>query len=340
MATPPRRCGKSGPPGFCNRTFPRYIADFDDPQRWLMESLHVTHDASRTGPHDALTEPDANATGLAARARRIAGAPAFQYAILGVIAVNAALLGLETSPALDARFGRWFDALGYAAQIIFTVEIAIRLTAYAPRPHRFFREGWNTFDFTVVAVAFVPATGGLSNLARLARILRATRLVSALPELRLIFETLLRSIPSIAHIIVLLTLFVYIYGIVGFQLYANTDPARWGSLGAALLTLFQVLTLEGWPDINEALADTHRWSWLFFSTFIVVAVLIVTNLAVAVIINSLEAAKQADARRFDLEVPGSPLTRIDEIRASLERLEHDIRIVAEEVRDRARDPAS
>lgn len=305
-----------------------------------MKSLHVTHDASRTGPHSPPTEADEAVHGLAGRARRIAGAPVFQYAILGVIAANAVLLGLETSPALDTRFGRWFDAFGIAAQVIFTIEIAIRITAYLPRPARFFRDGWNIFDFAVVAVAFVPATGGLSNLARLARILRATRLVSAMPELRLIFETLLRSIPSIGHIIVLLTLFVYIYGIVGFHLYAATDPARWGSLGAALLTLFQVLTLEGWPDIHETLADAHRWSWLFFSTFIVVAVLIVTNLAVAVIIHSLEAAKQADARRFDIEVPGAPLARIDEIRASLERLEHDIRIVAEEVRDRARDPAS
>jgi voltage-gated sodium channel len=277
---------------------------------------------------------------MAARCHRIAESASFQYMILGVIFANAALIGLETSPTLDARFGSWFDALGHIAQVIFTIEIAIRLTAHWPRLHRFFRGGWNSFDFAVVAIAFVPATGGLTNLARLARILRATRLVSALPDLRIIFETLLRSIPSIAHIIALIALFVYVYGILGFNLFATTDPSHWGTLGAALLTLFQVLTLEGWPDINNALADAHPWSWLFFASFIIVAVLIVTNLAVAVIIHSLEAAKQADAHRFDREVPGSPLARIAEIRAALLRLEEDIRVVGEEVRDPDRDPMS
>ncbi len=276
---------------------------------------------------------------VVARARAIAGAPSFQNAILIVILVNAILVGLETAPALEARFGNWFDILGVAVQVIFTIEIAIRLAAYWPQLTHFFRDGWNTFDFIVVAVAFLPATGGLSNLARLARLLRATRLISALPELRLIIETLLRSIPSFVHIIVLLGLIIYVYGIVGYSLYAPTDQAHWGSLGRAVLTLFQVLTLEGWPDIHQTLTERHAWAWLFFSSFIIIAVLIIANLAVAVIISSLEAARQAEARRFDIEVPGAPLAHIDEIRATLDRLETDIRSVAEEIRERTRDPS-
>lgn len=277
---------------------------------------------------------------LAARCRRIAESAWFQYSVLGIIILNAVIIGLETSPELDTRFGSWFNALGHLAQALFTVEIAIRVAAHWPRPLRFFRDGWNNFDFAVVAVAFVPVTGGLTNLARLARILRATRLVSALPDLRLIFDTLLRSIPSIAHVLALLGLLVYIYGIVGFHVFAATDPDHWGTLGAALFTLFQVLTLEGWQDIHAALAVAHPWSWLFFGSFIVLAVLVVTNLAVAVIINSLEATKLAEAHQFDIEVPGSPMGRITEIRALLVRLEEDIRAVGEEVRDRERDPAS
>lgn len=281
-----------------------------------------------------------NSSSIVAHARAIAGAPGFQGAILIVILLNAILIGLETSSALEARYGRWFDTLAILVQAIFTVEIAIRLIAYWPNLLRFFRDGWNTFDFVVVAIAFVPATGGLSNLARLARLLRATRLVSAMPELRLIVETLLRSIPSFVHIILLLGLTIYIYAIIGFSLYGATDPAHWGSLGRSILTLFQVLTLEGWPDIHDAVAGTHAWTWLFFSTFIVVAVLVIANLVVAVIINSLEAARQEEARRFDIEVPGAPLTHIDEIRATLDRLEADIRAVAEEIRERTRDPSS
>ncbi len=283
--------------------------------------------------------PGEPASGAVGYARKVARSAAFQNAILVVIVANAILVGLETSSGLDARFGQLFDTLSVLVQAIFTIEIAIRLIAYLPHPERFFRDGWNTFDFVVVAFAFVPATGGLSNLARLARILRATRLISALPGLRLIIETLLRSIPSFAHIIVLLGLFMYVYAVVGSSLYGRTDPEYWGSLGSGILTLFKVLTLEGWPDIHNRVMEAHPWSWVFFSTFIIVAVLIIANLAVAVIISSLEAAKREEAERFDVEVPGEPLAHIEDIRTMLDRLETDIRSVAEEIRLQNRDPS-
>lgn len=307
-----------------------------------VEAAAGSHRNSGTADHPRTAHPtvEVKPGSLVTRCRDIVESTVFQVAVLGVIVLNAVIIGLETSPALDARFGRLFYGLSHLAQILFTIEIAIRLTAHWPRPLRFFRDGWNTFDFTVVAIAFIPATAGLTNLARVARILRATRLVSALPHLRLIFDTLVRSIPSIGHVLALLALLVYLYGIVGYHLFATTDPDRWGTLGAALFTLFQVLTLEGWNDIHAALSPEHRWSWLFFGSFIVVAVFVVANLALAVIITSLEAAKLADAHQFDREVPGSPMGHIEEIRAVLLQLEEDIRAVGEEVRDRDRDPTA
>lgn len=257
--------------------------------------------------------------------RRVAGDERFQNLILAVIVANAVVIGIETSSAARARFGAWTDAFNLAAQVIFTLEIAIRLTAYWPRPLQFFRGGWNVFDFLVVGIAYIPATAGLSNLARLARVARATRLVSALPELRLVFETILRSLPSMTHILVLLTLFLYVYGIAGVHLFGDTDPERWGSLGVAILTLFQVLTLEGWPDVWSGVSGAHRWSWIYFTSFIVGAVWVVTNLFVAVILSNLQAAKQADVERIDSELPGRPLARITEVRQALARLERDIR---------------
>lgn len=286
------------------------------------------HDEHRTAP-----------IGFVGRCRTIAGSRRFQNLILGVIVANAAILGLETSPPLVARFGTLFDAVNLVAQAIFVVELAIRVAAYSPHLRRFFLDGWNTFDFTVVALASLPATGGISNIARLARVLRATRLVSALPELRLVFETMVRSLPSIAHILVLLGLFLYVYAVVGFNVFGATDPERWGSLGAALLTLFQVLTLEGWNEVQGDLIAAHPWSWIFFASFIVVAVWVVTNLFVAVIINNLEAAKQAEGRRFDLEVPGNPMATIGRIREALDSLEQDISAAEEEIRDVHRDPS-
>jgi voltage-gated sodium channel len=263
--------------------------------------------------------------GIVAHCRQVADAPWFQFGIIGVIILNAIVLGLETSPGLQTSFGGVFRWFSHVAQAIFAVEILIRITAHWPRPQQFYRDGWNNFDFIVVAAAFIPATGGLSNLARLARLLRVTRLVSALPELRLIFETLVRSIPSIAHIVALLCVFVYVYAIAGHQLFSAVDPDHWGSLGASLVTLFQVLTLEDWHEVHAAVRETHPWSWAFFLSYIVVAVMVVANLAVAVIINSLEAAKQADARQ-SLPTNAAPtLQKLAEIRQSLASLEDELR---------------
>jgi voltage-gated sodium channel len=301
----------------------------------------ATVDPSTAGTRS--TRPSENggaAGGIAARCGRIAEDRRFQGFIIAVIVLNAVTVGVETSSALAARFGPWFRLVNLAALTVFTAEMVIRVAAYWPRPLQFFRWGWNVFDFVVVGVAFVPSSLGLSTLARLARVVRVTRLISALPELRLVFETMVRSIPSMGHILLLLALFLYVYGIIGVNLYSGSDPERWGSLGAAILTLFQVLTLEGWNEIQAALIGLHPWSWVFFSSFIVVAVWVVTNLFVAVIINNLESVKRAEAEQFDRDVPGTPLARIAEIREMLARLERDVRVAEEEIRDPRRNPST
>ena len=189
--------------------------------------------------------------------RRISSSRWFQNAALAVIVANAALIGVETSPALWERYGGLFKALNAAVQVIFVVEITVRLLAYGPRIHRFFLDGWNVFDFGIVALSLLPAAGPIATVARLARLLRALRVVSALPELRLIVATMLRSIPSLANVVVLLGLILYVYAVVGVHLFAGVDPGNWGSLPRAGLTLFEILTLEGWVDLmNTSLAAT------------------------------------------------------------------------------------
>ena len=225
-------------------------------------------------------------------AGRIANAPAFQHFILGVIVAGAIVIGVETSPTLTARYRSIVVAVEILIQTIFVVEIAIRLLACWPRPAAFFRNGWNVFDFGVVAASLLPQAGPFAMVARLARLIRVTRLVSAFPELRLIIGTMVRSIPSMGHVIVLLTLLLYVYAVLGFHFFRDADPAHWGSLGAALLTLFQMLTLEGWVEIQAAVLDAYPLAWIYFSSFVFVAVFVVVNLFIAVVINNLESVKQ------------------------------------------------
>ncbi len=271
-------------------------------------------------------------------ASRIVDSPRFQHFILGVIVVGAIVIGVETSATLTARYGAIIGAVELLIQTIFVVEIAIRVVACWPQPAAFFRNGWNVFDFAVVAASLLPQAGAFAMVARLARLMRVTRLVSAFPELRLIIGTMVRSIPSMGHVIVLLALLLYVYAVLGFHFFRETDPAHWGSLGAALLTLFQMLTLEGWVEIQDAVLDPYPLAWIYFSSFVFVAVFVVVNLFIAVVINNLESVKHE--QQIDTDRKGAHrglLEAIETVRQRLEELEERLRATPA---DKGIDPAS
>jgi voltage-gated sodium channel len=266
-----------------------------------------------------------------ALARRIADNPRFQYFILSVIVVGAIVIGVETSATLMARYGTAIGALETLIQAIFVAEIAIRILACWPRPLAFFAHGWNLFDFIVVAASLLPQAGAFAVVARLARLLRVTRLISVFPELRLIVTTMLRSIPSMGHVIVLLSLLIYVYAILGFHFFRATDPSHWGALGAALLTLFQMLTLEGWVEIQSAVLEAHPWAWIYFSSFVFVAVFVVVNLFIAVVINNLESVKHEQQIESDrVSAQHELLEMIETVRERLGELEERLRAARSE----------
>ena len=255
---------------------------------------------------------------------RIASSRRFQNGALAVIVANAVLIGVETSPALWERYGGVFNVLNAAVQVIFVVEIAVRLLAFGPRVHRFFLDGWNVFDFVIVALSLLPAAGPMASVARLARLLRALRVVSAVPELRLIVATMLRSIPSLANVVLLLGLILYVYAVVGVHLFAGVDPGNWGSLPRAGLTLFEILTLEGWVDLMDGSLAATGWAWVYYVSFVVIAVFVVVNLFIAIVINNLEAAKR-DEHVAATSQTGVLVARLGGIRKELEAIESALR---------------
>jgi len=262
-------------------------------------------------------------------ARRIATDSRFSGFIVGVIVVNAILVGLETSGDLLSRAGLVLEAFNYAVVAIFAFEIAVRIVAYWPRPLAFFRDGWNVFDFIVVAITMLPAVGTFAAVARLARLLRILRIISVYPELRLIVGTMLRSLSSMVSILLLLALVVYVYAVLGFHLFGAVDPDRWGDLGKSVRTLFETLTLEGWLEFQAAVIVDVPFAWLFFGSYIVIAVFIVVNLFIAVVLHNLEAVKSeqaveaaaADAAAVPLTDDADLLRRVQLIRAELGELE-------------------
>ena len=268
------------------------------------------------------------------RARRIVDDSRFIAFVVGVILVNAVLVGLETSDDLLARFGGLLEAVNAVIIGIFLVEIGIRIVAYWPRPLAFFRDSWNVFDFTIIALSLLPAAGSFATVARLARLLRVVRLVSVLPELRLIVGTMLRSFGSMISIVLLLSLVVYVYAVLGYHLFGDVDPARWGNLGSAVRTLFEALTLEGWLEFQAAVIGQVPLAWLFFGSYILIAVFIVVNLFIAVILNNLETVKAEHAAE-EMEEMTQPdvdedlLRRVEAIRSELGELETRLRARAD-----------
>jgi voltage-gated sodium channel len=259
-------------------------------------------------------------------ARRVAESHGFQNFILGVILVTAVIVGIETSDRLMDRYGGLFELADMVVQTIFVLEIVIRLLAHWPRLGRFFRDGWNLFDLAVVTASLLPQAGAFAMVARLARLLRVTRLVSVFPELRLIVSTMLRSIPSIGHILMMLGLLLYVYGVLGFYLFREQDPERWGTLGAALLTLFQMLTLEGWVEVQNTVLGAYPFAWVYFASFVFVGVFVVVNLFIAVVLNNLETAKLELQLGEDRQSPHhGMLDAIEDVRERLERPERLLR---------------
>ena len=216
--------------------------------------------------------------------------------IAGVIVFNALVLGLETYDGLNDQYGGLLTALNDACLAIFVAEITIRIAAYGRRPQDFFKEGWNVFDFLVIGAVFVPGLRENATLLRVIRLLRVVRLVSVLPDLRVLIRGMLKALPPIGSMGVLAFLLIYVYGMVGWIMFGDEIPEQWGDIGQAMLTLFTVLTLEGWNDVLREGMEVHPWSWVYFVSFVLIASLLLINILIAVIINATEDAREIQHR--------------------------------------------
>ena len=222
---------------------------------------------------------------------RVVGMRAFDNVVVAMILATAVGLGVDTSETLGARFGALVVWVYQAALTVFVIEAAIKLVAVSPRFDRYFRDGWNLFDFIVLVFALVPDTGQFALIARLVRLLRVLRLVTVVPQLRIIVATLVRSLPGLGHVMMLLFVIFYVYAVAGVHLFRHHDPVHWDSLGTALLTLFRVMTLEDWTDVMYIAMELHPMSWIFFVSFVLIAAVVMINLVIAVVINNLHDAR-------------------------------------------------
>jgi voltage-gated sodium channel len=247
--------------------------------------------------------------------------PITQRTILALILVNAVILGLETSPSLMASHGPLLIALDRAILAVFVVEIAARLLV-----HRlaFFHDPWSVFDFVVVGIALVPASGELAVLRAL-RVLRVLRILTIVPSMRRVVGALLSAIPGLGSIALVLLLIYYVFAVIATNLFSAAHPDWFGDIGRSLYTLFQVMTLESWSmGIARPVMETFPYAWAFFVPFILIATFTMLNLFVAIIVSAMQTYEQSD--------PKATVAVVEQAREHIEAdLHAEVRALREEI---------
>lgn len=225
--------------------------------------------------------------------RSFVGSRVFSTVSLTLVIFSAIFLGLETDKSLVQEYGDLFKVIDRAIVILFLFEVGLRIVAHFPTPHRYFKDPWNSFDAAIVVACLLPSSGPFAAVFRLARILRPLRLITHLPSLQIIVGAMLKSFKSLGTIGLLLGIFFYMFGVLGTMTFSEVAPDSFGSLSRTFLTLFQVVTLEGWADILAQVRPTHPFvAPIYFVVFIVFGTMIILNLFIGVIVNSLAEAQQ------------------------------------------------
>lgn len=222
----------------------------------------------------------------------------FEFTMMAVIIFSALVIGINTFN-IDPLFEKALFYVDNLITIVFVVEISLRIAA-EKRAIDFFKDGWNIFDFVIVAVSLIPVDGNYANVARLIRIFRMLRLITLLPELKVIIGALFKSARSIGYVMILMFIIFYVFAVVGTILFESAASGLWKDVGVALLTLFRVMTFEDWTDVMYETMEIHPWSWLYYLIFIFLTTFTFLNMIIGIILDTLnEEHKKVEQDRVD-----------------------------------------
>ncbi|WP_240753952.1 ion transporter [Natronospirillum operosum] len=221
----------------------------------------------------------------------------FEAFVIFVIVMSALLIGARTYDE-TSRYEQMLRWLDHGITLFFLAEILIRMAAER-RLRDFFRNGWNVFDFVIVVASLIPIDDSeMVLLARLLRVFRVLRLVSLIPELRVLMGALLKAIPRMGYVVLLMFIIFYIYGAVGSFLFHEVDAGLWGNISIAMLTLFQVATFESWATaVLYPTMEHYPWAWIYFLSFIFLNAFVFLNMMIGIVLEVM----QKENAQFELE---------------------------------------
>ena len=245
----------------------------------------------------------------------------FQRLIVSIIVLNSILIGAETSPYVMNSIGSYIDVLDLVILILFSLEIILKIFVYKTD---FFKSSWNLFDFLIVAISLFPAAGSFS-VFRALRIVRTLRLLKSIPKLRLIIESLLKSIPSIGWITVLLSIVYYTFAVIGVNLFGEAYPKYFGDLGSSFFTLFQIMTLESWSSaIARPIMDGVPFAGIYFISFILIATYTTLNIFIAIVVNTMNEVSLKDLQEEEEHIKDFVKEENEKLKKQLNGLEQQI----------------
>jgi len=258
---------------------------------------------------------------MSAMVKKLVNHGVFNNFITVIILVQAAVLVLETISELK-KYVLLFNLINACVLSIFIIEAALKIFSSYPNMSKYFRNGWNILDFSIIVISLLPLSGGYTTVARLIRLLRVVRLTNRYREMSIVVMTIIKSLPSMVNVFLLLSLIFFIYGIAGYNLFNSVDAENWGTLPRSILTLFQILTLEGWVEIMSSVTNANPLYVIYFISFIMIGTFVVINIFVAVIVKkSEEAYKQIENTITTPATQKEILLEIKEIRKKIEDLE-------------------
>ena len=213
----------------------------------------------------------------------------------------------------------WLDVL---ITFIFLSEISVRFIGEETK-RNFFKNGWNVFDSLVVGVSLIPIEGSeMAVIGRLIRIFRVLRMVSIIPELRLLLNSLIKALPQLGYVILLMFIIFYIYAAVGSIIFASINSVLWGDISISMLTLFRVMTFEDWTDIMYETMEVYPFSWLYFLSFIFLTTFAFLNMVIGIIVNVMEE-ENAQARKEKEALEGK--ITLEDIHRELQQLKLELK---------------
>jgi voltage-gated sodium channel len=250
-----------------------------------------------------------------------------QVFITVLIVLNGITLGLETVPSVVQAYGNWLQVFDQTVLVIFVIEILGKLFY---RNWRFFLDGWNFFDFIIVGIALVPATGGFAVLRSL-RILRALRLLSVVPSMRRVVQALLTAIPGIGSVSLLILLIFYVGAVISTKVFGSDFSEWFGTIGASMYTLFQIMTLESWSmGIVRPVLELFPMAWIFFIPFILITSFTVLNLFIGIMVDAMQSQHVVEQKEIDVHLDVLD-TQVKTSQASKAAIERQLKLLTKEV---------